>query len=236
MARGCICPYAPPCIRAWPYKVPCFTLAPYAQILYQCRVCRIFSGIFHRSNREPNQKSVTKSTGILTTGFFTRFGRRRFPSYINLSFMNAWILFSLEAVFPDVACAGPVGWHVAWGGGQGLSDLLPGVVGHLVPEPAGAISCVFCLLSLLSFFSVVSVVFCLCYLCCLLSLLSVLSFVSVICVVFCLCYLCCLCCLLSLLSMLSLLSVLSDLWLYPYLGVVAKYLYYKTFLRSTLLT
>ena len=30
---------------------------------------------------EPNQKSVTKSTGILTSGFFTRSGRRRFQSY-----------------------------------------------------------------------------------------------------------------------------------------------------------
>ena len=30
--------------------------------------------------QEPNQKSVTKSTGILTSGFFTRSGRRRFPS------------------------------------------------------------------------------------------------------------------------------------------------------------
>ena len=35
---------------------------------------------FHRI-REANQKSVTKSTGIKTSGFFTRSGRRRFPSY-----------------------------------------------------------------------------------------------------------------------------------------------------------
>ena len=37
---------------------------------------------FHR-NLEANQKSVTKSTGSKTSGFFTRSGRRRFPSYLS---------------------------------------------------------------------------------------------------------------------------------------------------------